>query len=65
MSADEKLKTANIAKAATIHARFELMLEHDICISAADILNKCRNTAELNYWYRIVCLDDYDERVVI
>ena len=65
MKTDEKLKQSNITKAATIHARFELMLLHDISITPSDIMDKCESAAELDYWYRVVCKNEFDEVVRI
>lgn len=65
MKADEKLNSTNIKKAATIHARFKLMLLHDISITPSDIMDRCKNTAELDYWYKIVCRNEFDEVVRI
>lgn len=52
-------------KASTIIARFELMLGHPIFKTPDEILKKCRNSAELDYWYQVVCKDNYCEKVVI
>ena len=65
MKADEKLNPTNIEKAATIHARFELMLLHDISVTPSDIMDRCKSAAELDYWYKIVCKNEFDEVVRI
>lgn len=65
MKADEKLKQSNIMKAATIICRFEFMLGHDIFRTPSEIMDKCGNSAELDYWYRIVCKNEFDEVIRI
>jgi hypothetical protein len=63
VKADEKLNPVNIKKAATIHARLELMLLHDISVTPSDIMDRCKSAAELDYWDRIVCKNEFDEVV--
>lgn len=65
MKADEKLNPMNIEKAATIHARFELILCHDIGVTPSDIMDRCKSAAELDYWFKIVCKNDFSEVVRI
>lgn len=65
MKADEKLKQSNIMKAATIIYRFGFMLGHDIFRTPSEIMDKCGSSAELDYWYRIVCKNEFDEVIKI
>lgn len=61
----EECQMENIQKAEAIIERFEFMLMHPVFRTAEEIIARCSNPAELDYWYRIVCLDDYCEEVII
>lgn len=65
MKADEKLNSTNIENTATIHARLELILLHDISVTPSDIMDRCKSTAELDYWYKIMCKNEFGEVVRI